>query len=453
MLDLPLPDTLDEGGYMPVSQAAYWIAVKASPAAIYPFGDEQWAEAFRALLPRMASGEVKTCGVRGNERLDVPPATFAMCPVALPFSGDEEFRLSTEPYLLSYPYVDDQHWRSGLNDQICSRSKKLWTHLQVLQSDVKRYWPPLPNRVDWMRDVGTNVRDGLLAKVRGGKFSPEQAEAVAERLGVGPFTREPNPEDYNPRQQSHWTMPMIVAWIMGRDINQVRRQMDSHRAECWFWRQSETTGSAVDGTKIHNFWLLENEQPASVLCLKLSQIFDDGEEASAHTSAPEAVRALWQALQKGCLIADGIDPGVGRRVEIPPREWHDLKLLGEDRRPNSVRALNRIGLPGHGYDCILISQDAVLHKWPETEKRHVSRAGAEGRAQAWFASQMRASPDVKVSTRDEAIQQAIARFDGLSERAGKRAWTSAIQETGALAWNAGGRPKKRCVKTGAADKL
>jgi len=49
--------------------------------------------------------------------------------------------LSSELYLSSCIYMDDEHWRQDFNDSLQTRHGAKWSHLMVLKSDVLRHWP------------------------------------------------------------------------------------------------------------------------------------------------------------------------------------------------------------------------------------------------------------------------------------------------------------------------
>jgi len=81
-------------------------------------------------------------GVRDEigEKLD--PHLFASVQVDYPFSNaPTELILSDELYLSSCAYINDEQWRGGLDDNLRNRRGVKWSRLQVLNSDVARWWP------------------------------------------------------------------------------------------------------------------------------------------------------------------------------------------------------------------------------------------------------------------------------------------------------------------------
>jgi len=130
----------DGAGYMALYCAAQWIATRGGILEINPLDEELWREAFKDLLDRIASGDVKVVGERRDGILkDIRSAHFAFCPVDYPFS--ERRILGNEFCLVSHPYLDDEHWRRGFDDRLENRRGVRWRRLIVPKADVARCWP------------------------------------------------------------------------------------------------------------------------------------------------------------------------------------------------------------------------------------------------------------------------------------------------------------------------
>jgi len=137
---LPEPVKPDGAGYMPLYCAAHWIATRGGTQEINPLDEGLWREAFKDLLDRIASGDVKVVGERPDGvSEDISGAHFASCSVDYPFS-DRRF-LGNELCLVSHPYLDDEHWRHGFDDRLENRRGVRWRRLQALKVDVARCWP------------------------------------------------------------------------------------------------------------------------------------------------------------------------------------------------------------------------------------------------------------------------------------------------------------------------
>jgi len=77
---------------------------------------------------------------------------------------------------------------------------------------------------------------------------------------------------------------------------------------------------------------------------------------------------------------------------------------------------------------------------PKTEKPTIS---AETGCQRWLEGRMKQNPDRPTETKTDIFAEAKRRFPGLSARAFKRAWSTAVKQSGATAWTTPGRPGRK----------
>jgi hypothetical protein len=132
----------DGASYMALYCAAQWIATRGGTLEINPLDEELWREAFKDLLDRIASEDVKVFGVRdGTKPEHISGIHFASCLVDYPFSFSERSLIREELCLVSRPYIDDEHWRRAFNDSLEDRRGVRWRRLMVLKADVARCWP------------------------------------------------------------------------------------------------------------------------------------------------------------------------------------------------------------------------------------------------------------------------------------------------------------------------
>ena len=137
-----LPELMkpDGAGFMPLYCAAQRIAQHGGTRKINPLDEAIWREAFKDLLDHIASGDVKVVGERPDGvSEDITGAHFASCSVDYPFS--DRRRLGNEFCLVSYPYLDDEHWRRGFDDRLENRRGARWRRLMVSKADIARWWP------------------------------------------------------------------------------------------------------------------------------------------------------------------------------------------------------------------------------------------------------------------------------------------------------------------------
>ncbi|MEC5383070.1 hypothetical protein VSX64_19765 [Aurantimonas sp. C2-6-R+9] len=204
----------------------------------------------------------------------------------------------------------------------------------------------------------------LFERAKLGEITGEEADAEAIRLGLGSLSRQPGADDYRPEAQTHWTLPMAVAWIAYLDLNEVREWSALYRAECfdWLWQRCRR---GLDGP-IYEGWHLEQRSKPTLALLGISAAIDraEGEEA-LNMSIREAQEALWIALREGFFTASGIDTETNRRVEIPGLEWHELVAVEGRGEADEVRR----GMMSTGYRDVLVPSVAVRGFWRRPVER------------------------------------------------------------------------------------
>ena len=203
------------------------------------------------------------------------------------------------------------------------------------------------------------AREELLEKAKVGEITGEQADAEAIRLGFGSLSRKPGPDEFRPEAEPQWTLPMAVAWIAYLDLDEVREWSVPYRTQCfdWHWQRWRR---GLDGP-IYEGWHLEQRSTPTLSLLGISATIDltEGDER-LRMSVGEAERALWIALQTDCFRASGLAEN-GRRVEIPPLEWNDLKLiLGRGDREELCFDFDRVA-----YRELLLPAASLRGLWRE----------------------------------------------------------------------------------------
>jgi len=169
------------------------------------------------------------------------------------------------------------------------------------------------------------LKDRLFERAKYGEITGDEADAEAVRLGLGSLSRKPGPDQFRPEALTHWTLPMAVAWIAYLDLDKVREWSAPYRAECydWHWQRWRR---GLDGP-IYEGWHLEQRSTPTLSLLGIGASIDRAEDnGHLKLSVAEAEKALWVALGTDCFRASGLNEN-GRRVEIPPLEWNDLKLI------------------------------------------------------------------------------------------------------------------------------
>lgn len=201
-------------------------------------------------------------------------------------------------------------------------------------------------------------REQLFERAKHGEISGDEADAEAIRLGLGSLSSRPNPDAFRAEAETHWTLPMAVAWIAYLDLDEVREWSAPYRAECWHWVwQRWRVG--FDGP-VYEGWHLEQRSKPTLAMLGISAAVDRAEgDKPLAMSIGEATEALWMALREGFFVASGIDTQTDRRVEIPKLEWHELVAVQGKGERDEVRH----GLTGNGYAEVLLPASALRGFW------------------------------------------------------------------------------------------
>jgi hypothetical protein len=109
----------------------------------------------------------------------------------------------------------------------------------------------------------TSPRDILIHRVRVGEITPEEAEIEAQHLGFAPLATKPNPIDYEPAKMPYWSLPMALAWIAWRNIEQVREHCAEYRENWLHWFPASwnvPTGNGLEFKRIDGYELRSSRQ-------------------------------------------------------------------------------------------------------------------------------------------------------------------------------------------------
>jgi hypothetical protein len=208
------------------------------------------------------------------------------------------------------------------------------------------------------------IKEEIFRRASIGALTGNEADAEAERLGMGALSQQPGRDEFRPENLSQWTFAMAVAWISYRDIEEVRNWSSPYREACfdWIWRRYRV---GLDGP-IQEGWHLEQRHRPTLSLLAIGAALD-GAEGGKPLAMPvrDAKEALWAALQEGLFSANGIDLETDRRTEIPALDWHELVAVEGRGEIDEVRR----GPMGSGFRDLLLPSTALRGIWrPVSEK-------------------------------------------------------------------------------------
>jgi hypothetical protein len=202
----------------------------------------------------------------------------------------------------------------------------------------------------------------LLEKVRRGELVPDTAEAEAHRLGLGKLANTPDPSEFDPTQETWWTLPMVIAWIAWRSPEVVREYWDRYRSVCVEWHFREWRAGADGPVQAGHF--LEQRRPATISSLYSAEKrnWGNGSSTAGTISIDEARARLWAALGESEAQSVGIDTDTNVRMPIPDYAWRDLVTIEERGRDVLRFREPRGGLFSRGYDDVVFRRQNILRE-------------------------------------------------------------------------------------------
>lgn len=180
------------------------------------------------------------------------------------------------------------------------------------------------------------LRDDLIARLRTGAISPEDAEREAVERGLGPIEVAPNPAAHDPMRKPAWSFPMALAWIMTRNSEFTRDHDNDYRELClWFRPDGQGCITAQPG-------------PMNVLLLGIEMNLEGrGEEFNA------SKYELWAALGEGRLTAYA-------EKEIPAFHWAKLQVY-VDHAHRDYFSRDPLGVD---YRSVILPRAEIIALWP-----------------------------------------------------------------------------------------
>ena len=217
-------------------------------------------------------------------------------------------------------------------------------------------------------DQKREVARDLLAKVRSGQLSPDEADEAAFYAGVGPFSRVPSPDEYWPTSKAHWTLPMVLAWIAWRTFSEVREWDAEYGPLRLDWGP---VGPRIGTSSNAGYTLYRRRHPTSEQFLKWGgKRFGpwvkgrDGRPAVFGEATPkEAMSMLRKALEAGDLVGYGVLSASAPHSEIPAHQWIDITIVPSrdgDEQLQCGTGSNRIT-----YRDVRLPSRLVMEVWPD----------------------------------------------------------------------------------------
>lgn len=161
----------------------------------------------------------------------------------------------------------------------------------------------------------------LHGEIQNGDLTPIAANARLATVKLPALDAMPPVQSFHEAvlKESYWTLPMTVAWIAWRKIDDVVKQFFPYAKQDGHWRESRGPDQATAG------WVWQSaDEP------KLSDLMFFEAAETYYDNAPlkfikESREELWRALQSGEIIAIGSEGG-GSHKKIASERWASLKI-------------------------------------------------------------------------------------------------------------------------------
>jgi hypothetical protein len=152
-----------------------------------------------------------------------------------------------------------------------------------------------------------------------------------------------------------------------------------------------------------------------------------------------AVTKLLLALQADAISAMVRDPDSGALFRLTASDWRFEPFGEQIIRSGVIPAHASRGLEPHRQRTVLI-ETVRFEAWLSSETKTWGEADREDLCRKWLASKMRSSLTDKQKAKAQWLREANTKL-GVSQREFNRAWSAAIEETGAN-WASPGAPNK-----------
>ncbi|WP_421423352.1 hypothetical protein [Agrobacterium rosae] len=191
-------------------------------------------------------------------------------------------------------------------------------------------------------------------------MTPEHAEEISKEMGHGPIAEEFDYLRYHVGTMPAWTLPMSMAWILWRDMEEVTKLHDPYRQNNFRWEPFtiDPPTSLVSGSlplpPRRSFRLKRLEPATFVSILMLSnnrgKVFQD------------AKQKLLSELVSGNITATALDAVTGEFIHIDPRRWAHFDF---DKSFNTRTFLNSHGTPQ--ITEVRVLRADIQNLWPKEE--------------------------------------------------------------------------------------
>ena len=216
-------------------------------------------------------------------------------------------------------------------------------------------------------EAGWSDRSEILASVRRGEMSHEEAELRARAEGIEPFSKRPSLDDFDPFRQATWTFEMTIAWIIWRDADHVREFWADYQNEVWEWSEALEV-IEVDGRKRWSKGMRLDQGKVSGFLLQFAATFQDGNGAKDGRPLND-FRSAWDDLAS--KLTDAKLVGAARIAqseklfELRADEWSNILIPLSRPEDGGTIEFKTKETKVELFDICFPSKD-VIALWPAT---------------------------------------------------------------------------------------
>lgn len=220
-------------------------------------------------------------------------------------------------------------------------------------------------------EAGWCDRSEILASVRRGEMSHEEAELRARAEGIEPFSKRPSLDDFDPFRQATWTFEMTIAWIIWRDADHVLKYWADYQSQVWQWNEHFGVMKDEHGQRWEKGFDL-TQGKVSGFVLQHSTTFSDSYAANGGggmrplNDYETALEKLLAKLKGAELLGSARTAESDKLIELRADEWNNLVVplchpSKSDKIQFKIRETNL-----ELFD-VSFSSKSVIRLWPATE--------------------------------------------------------------------------------------
>ncbi len=252
----------------------------------------------------------------------------------------------------------------------------------------------------WCHHLTSSKSAHVQRLVYAGRLSPQAAEGMVAKRGLPPFEIRRVPERWDPQGELTWSLPMTLAWILTRSMDEVREAWDAPRAtESRWWLPN------LHGRGFH----LTRRPLVSVgeLCSRM-----ESASRAAHKSIAglELVASAFETIREAAFNERirmlAVPQGGSEMISIPSIKFASLRLCDSEVSHTPI-----LWFKDDGYHDMSIARTEVMGEWPPDalSPRSETEDSDTAIAVSSQAPPAKARPSVRIPEKILLVQHILAK--------------------------------------------